>query len=168
MNYQQMSIGEAMNFEPKKEPKKEPEKSPLTPLEWKVYQLIAHGPEGKIWTQEEICSLIPELNLTEAPNKNGKGNRCRQLHDIVDDINSTDPTFHLKAISTKDYTYAVADLKTSVELAMNTAENGRKKLKRAYAILKKAKMEGQGQLLNAKLNAMDLSDEHAFYTAFMK
>jgi len=166
MSYEQMSIGESMNLEPER--KKEPEKSPLTPLEWRVYDLIAHGPEGRIWTQEEICAEIPELNLTEAPNKNGKGNRCRQLHDVMDDINGTDPTFHLKVISTKDYTYAVACREVSEALALATADNGRKKLKRAYAILKKAKMEGQGQLLNAKLNAMDLSDEHAFYAAFLK
>lgn len=144
-------------------------KSPLSPLEWAVYHFISDN-APKIRTQADVCDYVNSkgftLELTEAPNKNGKGQRCRTLTRIIERINSTDPSYHLKVISTKDYTYAVATPEATLKIVDGNIKIALMKLKRNYIVKRKLESEGQGQLLNAALNPMgEKNAEHEFYEA---
>lgn len=123
----------------------------LTPRQWALYRLIkANTLEGRKTTQREICNAIPEYEWVD----NDK------VHDhcssIWGDINALN--FHpniQKTIISDNFEYWIGSKKEVEAYCDKLWQAISPRLSRYWNIVKKMKLDGQGQIFSARGDLID-------------
>lgn len=125
----------------------------LTSKHWRLFDLLTKASEQGTpqLTQKDICDALPDHFTYDS--RENVHDHCNALWEIVNDINHSLEVD--KIIVVDKLTYRFGTKEECQEYADKLLTHGLKKLKRAWAVKYKIKMDGQGKLLSNQDNPID-------------
>lgn len=133
---------------------KENKQKKLTSRKWALYNLIKHNSlvEHRKTTQKEICNALKDYGY-EWDDDELSHDHCVTIWNDIKDINLSHEVD--KIIISKNFKYWIGDKKETNAFIDRLWSDLEPRLIRYWAYLKKVSRDGQGQLLDRKLNPID-------------
>ena len=138
----------------------------LNTRQWRTYNLIKKNTlEGKVKTQKEIIDNYPISIYSdgyELKESNNTSDLCSTIWRDVETLNFS-PEIE-KIVIVKKFTYKLAENEQEAEeFAQKFLNDGLKKLKRHWNIIKKIKSDGQGKIISTKGDVIDEDSKARWY-----
>lgn len=136
----------------------------LTPKHWRAYNAIKRASgEGRSLSQKELCQ---EAGLAYQETSK-HGDHCRELWDIVQDINGSPEVDEV--INADKYEYRIATADEADAMVRKLSDRALKILSRRSVIMRKMRQNGQGKLIDNRGREMaEASKAKPFHETYLE